>query len=33
MSVQAFYNVAKPSFGPDWELRVQFQLLFPKRKG
>ena len=32
MSVQAYNYVAKPSFGPDWEVRVQFQLLFPKRK-
>jgi hypothetical protein len=24
-----FYNVIKPDFGPDWQLRVQFQLLLP----
>lgn len=29
-SVAAFWNVEKPSFGPDWQLRIQFQLLFPK---
>ncbi len=29
-SVQAFYNVVKPDFGPDWSTRVQLQLLFPK---
>lgn len=28
--VQAFYNVEKPDFGPDWQLRVQLQFLFPK---
>ena len=29
-SVQAYYNVVKPDFGPDWSTRVQLQLLFPK---
>jgi hypothetical protein len=24
-----FYNVVKPDFGPDWQFRVQFQLLLP----
>lgn len=28
--VQAFYNVAKPEFGADWQLRLQLQFLFPK---
>jgi hypothetical protein len=28
--VQAFYNVEKPEFGADWELRLQLQFLFPK---
>ena len=28
--VQAFYNVEKPEFGPDWTLRLQLQFLFPK---
>jgi hypothetical protein len=28
--VQGFYNVEKPEFGPDWQLRVQLQFLFPK---
>ena len=32
LGVQAYYNVEKPSFGPDWSLRVQFSLLFPKRR-
>jgi hypothetical protein len=27
---QAFYNVEVPDNGPDWQLRLQFQLLFPK---
>ncbi|MHC4647213.1 MAG: neuromedin U [Planctomycetota bacterium] len=30
MSCQAFYNVEKPRYGPDWTLRLQLQLLFPK---
>jgi len=28
--MQAFYNVEKPENAPDWQLRLQFQLLFPK---
>jgi hypothetical protein len=28
--MQAFYNVEKPENGADWQLRLQFQLLFPK---
>jgi hypothetical protein len=29
--MQAFYNVEKPdNIGPDWSLRLQLQLLFPK---
>ncbi len=27
---QAFYNVAKPEYGADWQLRLQLQFLFPK---
>ena len=26
----AFGNLAKPEFGPDWQLRFQIQFLFPK---
>jgi hypothetical protein len=26
----AYANVAKPEFGPDWQLRFQVQLLFPR---
>ena len=26
---QAYYFVEKPDFGPDWQLRVQVQFLFP----
>lgn len=29
---QAFYNVERPDFGPEWQLRVQIQFLFPKSK-
>jgi hypothetical protein len=25
----AYGNVAKPEFGPDWQLRFQIQFLFP----
>ena len=28
--VQGFYNVEKPQFGPEYQLRVQLQFLFPK---
>jgi hypothetical protein len=31
-SVQSFYNVEKPRFAGRWNLRVQLQLLFPKRR-
>lgn len=30
VSMQAYANVEKPRFGPDWTLRLQLQLLFPK---
>ena len=30
LQLQAFYNVEKPDFGPDWQLRFQIQFLFPK---
>lgn len=26
----AYYNVEKPEFGPDWQLRLQLQFMFPK---
>ena len=29
-NVQAYYNVKKPEFGGSWQLRVQWQFLFPK---
>ncbi len=29
-SAQVFYNVETPEGGPDWALRLQLQLLFPK---
>jgi len=28
--VGAYYNVEKPDFGADWQLRLQLQFLFPK---
>jgi hypothetical protein len=28
-SVQAYYNVETPFNGPDWQIRIQVQLLFP----
>lgn len=30
LQLQAFYNVETPEYGPDWQLRVQVQFLFPK---
>ena len=30
MSLQAYYNVERPEFGPDWSLRLGVQFLFPK---
>ena len=30
ISAQSYYNVEHPDFGPDWSLRLQIQLLFPK---
>jgi len=29
--ISAYYNVEKPELGPNWQLRLQLQLLFPKR--
>jgi len=29
-SAAAYYNVEKPDFGADWQLRLQVQFLFPK---
>jgi hypothetical protein len=29
-SLQAYYNVEKPEFGPDWSVRFAVQFLFPK---
>jgi hypothetical protein len=28
--IGGYYNVVKPDDGPDWQLRAQFQLMFPK---
>ena len=30
MQLAAYYNVAKPTGGADWQVRAQLQLLFPK---
>ncbi len=30
VSAAAYYNVEKPDFGADWQMRVQVQFLFPK---
>jgi hypothetical protein len=29
-SLVAYYNVARPEFAPNWNLRFQVQLMFPK---
>ena len=31
ISLHLYYNVVKPDNGPDWTLRFQFQLMFPKK--
>jgi hypothetical protein len=28
--ISAYYNVAKPDFGANWQIRAQVQLMFPK---
>ena len=28
--IGAYYNVVRPDFGPNWQLRAQVQLMFPK---
>jgi hypothetical protein len=30
LSFQGYYNVEHPTGGPEWSLRFQVQLLFPK---
>jgi hypothetical protein len=30
ISTQAYYNVATPEYGADWQLRLQMQFLFPR---
>ncbi len=30
VQAQAFYNVEKPEYAADWQLRLQLQFLFPK---
>ena len=28
--ISAYYNVVKPDFGADWQIRAQVQFMFPK---
>jgi len=28
--ISAYYNVVKPDFGPNWQIRAQMQFMFPK---
>ena len=28
--LSAYYNVVRPDFGPEWQLRAQIQFMFPK---
>jgi hypothetical protein len=28
LSLSAYYNLVKPQFGPDWQLRSQLTLIF-----
>ena len=30
MQIAAYYNVVKPDFGPNWQIRAQVQFMFPK---
>ncbi len=30
VSAAAYYNVEKPDFGADWQMRLQVQFLFPR---
>ena len=30
MQIAAYYNVVKPDFGPNWQIRAQAQFMFPK---
>ncbi|MBT8069982.1 MAG: neuromedin U [Xanthomonadales bacterium] len=30
MQASVYYNVVRPDFGADWQLRLQLQLMFPK---
>jgi hypothetical protein len=32
LQLQSFYNVASPTYGPNWQVRAQVQLLFPKNR-
>ncbi len=33
LSLQSYYNIEKPdTIGPEWSIRLAFQLLFPKRR-
>jgi hypothetical protein len=29
-ALKAYYNVEKPEYGPDWQLQIQIQFMFPK---
>jgi hypothetical protein len=29
-SLAAYYNVVRPDYGPNWQIRAQVQLMFPK---
>ena len=29
LQTQLYYNVVRPDFGPEWQLRVQAQILLP----
>jgi hypothetical protein len=31
--VQGFYNAVRPRFVGEWSLRLQLQLMFPRRGG
>jgi len=28
--LSSYYNVVRPEYGPDWQIRAQVQFMFPK---
>lgn len=30
IELSGYYNMVKPEYGPNWQIRAQVQLMFPK---